>query len=140
MIANIPIRAPKHVVATASLVESIIDKAATAAAITPIATAIAMIFPFTSFAPLVAQTIAVIIAPSKVTARTPFINCLVSIRPSNTDIPARIPIATDTAIKVPANLTVSPVPLSVVIFFKAFMKRRKAPANNTAFPISLMLS
>lgn len=50
-----------------------------------------------SFAPRVAQIIAVMIAPSKVTARTPFISCSVSTRPSSTDIPARIPIATDTA-------------------------------------------
>ena len=140
MRANIPMRDPKHAVAMASFVESIMDKAATAAAITPIATAIAMTLPLTSLAPLVAQIIAVMIAPSKVTARTPFANCLVSTRPSNTAIPARIPIATDTASTVPASFTVSPVPLSVVIFFRAFMNRRKAPANAIAFTISPILS
>ena len=52
--ANIPIRIPSAAVAPASLDGSINDNATTDTAITPIATAIAIMDPFTSLAPFVA--------------------------------------------------------------------------------------
>ena len=134
MSANIPISAPKHAVAMASLIESIKDNAATAAAITPIATAIAITFPFTSFAPCVALIILVMIMPRTATAITPFASCSVSTRPSRTDIPARSPIATDTASSVPASFTVSP-PLDVILI-RADKNAKKTPANLAPFIIS----
>ena len=95
--ANIPIRTESAIVAPANLLPSIIDNAATATAITPIAIVIAIMLPLQSSAPLVAHIIKDITDPSIVTAIIPLAKPLVSIRLNSIATPARIPIATDNA-------------------------------------------
>ena len=87
-----------------SFVGSIIDNTATDAAITPIATAIAIIVPLQFSTSRAVSTIPAITNPSIDTAMTPLANPGKSIIPSSMATPARIAIETDIANSVAAIL------------------------------------
>ena len=92
--ANIPIKVERANVAPASLDPSINDNAATAPAITVIATTITIRLPFTSLAPCVAFIMPIMKALNIPTAVRPFIKPPTSIRLIAIDTAAKIPIAT----------------------------------------------
>ena len=92
--ANIPIKVEIANVAPASLDPSINDNAATAPAITVIATTITIRLPFTSLAPCVAFIMPIMKALNIPTAVRPFIKPPTSIRLIAIDTAAKIPIAT----------------------------------------------
>ena len=134
--ANMPINIPNAAVAPANLVGSMNDKAATATAITAIATDIAMRLPLTSCASRVAVIINAKIAPRIPTAITPLAKAPSSIKLSNTHTPAIIPMATDMANIVPATLAIcSSFPI-FVIDTMALTNIRNASANPAPFSIS----
>ena len=135
--ANMPIIMDMDAVAPASFDPSIMDNAATAAAITPIATDIAIRLPFTSFAPLVAQIIAVTTPPKRPTAMIPFVNPFKSIKLRMTATPARMPIATDIANIVPATFAICcSLPIDVMEII-ALTRSVKAAINIIPLVISL---
>ena len=95
--ANIPITIDKAATAPARLAGSIIESAATAAAIIPIATVMTIKFPLQFLASFVACIINAITEPRIPIAITPFANPAKSIKLSKIAIPARIAMETDIA-------------------------------------------
>ena len=95
MSANIPIRTPIAAVALKSSDVSINDNTAIAAAITPIATAIAIRLPLHSLASLVARIISAIIDASIPTATIPLAKCCTFMKPSIVATTARRAIDID---------------------------------------------
>ena len=106
IMANIPITVVNANVAPANLVGSSIDRAATAPAITAIATVITTRFPTTFSAPLVAAIIAAITRPNTVTAARPFLRPSTLIILIKIETAANKPIAMENARIVPATFAV----------------------------------
>ena len=128
--ANIPITVDNAKDAPASFFPSIMDNAATAAAITPIATVITIRLPFTLFAPLVAAIIPVITKPRMVTAPTPFANPSRLIILIRMETAANAPIATENAKIVAATFAVC-CPLDMLVTFTNALTNNKNPLTNT---------
>ena len=92
-----PITIDKAITAPASLVGSIMESAATAAAIIPIATVMTIRFPLQFLASFVACIINAITEPRIPTAITPFASPAKSIKLSRIATPARIAMEADIA-------------------------------------------
>ena len=107
--ANMAITPIIHTVAFCTAPGSRKERTAIDAAITPIATAIPIIVPFTSLAPLVAKVISETITESAPTAAIPFTRLPSSIIPNNTETPARMAIDADMARSVAEILAICPV-------------------------------
>ena len=108
------------------LVVSIKDRAATDAAMIPIAMAIIMMEPFTFWAPFRPRTIRAIMAQSIVTATTPLAKLCKS-----TNTAARIPIAADIASMVPVTFAIF-CSLPIVRIDTSTFSRRTNPATKAA--------
>ena len=106
------------------------DNAATAAAMTAIATVITIKFPFTLFAPLVAAIIPVITTPRIATAPTPFASPSRLIMLIRIDTAASAPIATENAKIVAATFAVC-CPLDILVIFTKALTNNKNPLTNT---------
>ena len=130
--ANVAIRADKQTVAPISFDESSNDNAATDVAITAIAAVITIRFFLQSLAPLVAQTIAVIIPDNKPTTVRPFARLLTSIKLIRTQIPANIPIAAVIANSVPP-IFVASGPVALTAFTRATSNAPKATTATDPF-------
>ena len=104
---NIPIRAERLAVATASLAGSINDSAATAAAIRPIATTSTIRVPLTLVTPRQAAAIRATIEDNIATAVTPLARFSIFMKPSIAATSANIPTAAANAMIVTAALLAS---------------------------------
>ena len=136
MIANIPIKVDRHIVAPASFFASSKDNRATAPAIIAIAVVMTIRFFIQSLAPLVAQIIAVSIADNNPTAVNPLAKLAISTILSSTLTPAMIPIATAMAVNVPATLR-APGPAIFTALTIAIIKAPNATTAAVPFIISL---
>ena len=134
--AKATIKDVNEAVAPANFLESIKHNAATAPAISAIATVIAVRLALQSFAPLVAQIIAVITAPRADTAATPLTRAFVSTSPNNTDTTASAPIAIEMANMVAVTLAVCSVLEIVVTLTNAATNTKNPAANSAPFIIS----
>ena len=110
------------VVDPASFLPSMKLNAATATDITAIAVTIAVRFALQSFAPLVAQIIAVITIPRAVTAATPLRSILSSTKPIRIDTAARAAIAIEMA-RIVADI------FATLSSFEILVTRTKIPIN-----------
>ena len=104
--ANIPITIDNATVAGISLLPSIMESAATAPAMTAIASVITTKLPTTLLAPFKAFVMAAIVRPSIVTAPTPFAKPSQVIILMSTETAASIPIAMENANIVPATFAI----------------------------------
>ena len=140
IITNINITIDSAAVAGKSFCHSINDNAATAAAITPIATAIAIIEPLQSSAPSVAAIIPDMNIAKTATAATPFASAGSDIIPSIIDTAAKIATDTLNASNVAPILTIS-VPLAYLLIATiARTNPANATMNNVPFPIAARLN
>ena len=135
--ANIPISILRAATAPANLEPSINERAATATAITPIATAIAIMLPMQFWTPLAACIIRAITDERMPTAITPLAKAAKSIHPSIIATPANIAIAADIAMIVAEIL-----PVSLPTNLQTNANPATTPAKNqiTFFPFSISCS
>ena len=134
---NINIKIPSAPTAPVNLEGSINDSATTAAAITPIATVIAIKLPLQSFAFAVALIISDIIKDRTPIAIIPGIISLNLIKLSNNAMPARIPIASDIASNVAAIFGAS-LPANLLIAVSSRIINPNAAMTACPFTISLI--